>query len=599
MSFPALVDLLAKVSIVPPETPAPGEAFELRLTPPPAALSLLAGDEPAAAFKLVLDRVDLSGLDVNEARRTLAVDIGKLVPTLQVDIGSLVPSLSAILGTLTPDLSTTVGTLRPSLEAAIGTLRPNLDAVLGALKPELRTVVGALAADLALSLDAAQSGSITGTVAQDEANPGSITGTVAQDEANPGSITGTIAQDDANPGSITGTVAQDDADPGTITGTIAQDEANPGSITGTIAQDPDNLGSITGSIEKEVLGHIKLPSLQQKVGEVLGEIEGSLVRSVLGGIEFEVKWRVEDEAGRPLRDQNDADPECVIEGPLNDPAAVPTVALLPEFVEYVRDATDLLTRRRIYCNLTVTVKVPGVGEPIVLPTQVGPLEVPIPRVPVPTVLVMTEHAATDPAFNDRNAGVLLAVPFDSQIDSITELTSALNDVLTVVGVVIHHAPTAIANRFRGLELALGRVKDLVGRRVRGIKADIVDDLWWHDIPERWPANFEDCLSALFMFGPPGRKVACHVKKNLWEAEGVFQVTLGPLAWAIAENFSDIETTPSELPGPKLLRHPGQDGGSVLDVVAGDPRTSPTGSFNDVLSSYQYLAPGESYVFRGR
>ncbi len=589
MSFQALVDLLEKVNIVPPEAPAPGKSFGLRLTPPPEVLNLLAGDAPAAAFTLVLDRVDLPGLDVDEAKRSVPLDIGKLVPALEIDVGSLVPTLNAILGTLTPNLATTLGTLAPNLRAAMGTLRPNLDAVLGALNPNLRAVVGALASDLQLVLEGTGSGTITGPIAQSPNDPGSITGTIAQDPNDPGSVTGTIAQDPNDPGSVTGTIAQDPNDPG--------------SITGTIAQDPNDLGSITGSIEREVLGSIKLPSLQQKAEQALGEIQGSLVRSVLGGIDVDVRWRIEDDARRPLRDQDDANPECVIEGSLTDPGAVPTVALLPEFVEYVGDTSDLVTTRKIYCDLTVTVEVPGVAEPIVLPTEVGPLEVPIPQLPVPTLLAMTEHATSDAQFPD--AGVLLAVPSGSHVDSITELTTALNKILKVVDIVTEHAPIPIAARFEGLRDAINRFKGFASsRRVRDVKADMVDDLWWYDIPNKWPANFEDCLSALFMFGPPGRSVACHVRKNLWEAEGVFQVTLGPFAWAIAENFADTENTPSGHPGPKLYRpvrredQISQDGGSMLDVVAGDPRTSPKGSFNDALSSYQFLAPGERYVFRG-
>ncbi len=533
MSIQAVLDLLEKVAIVPPPAPEPGKPFRLNLTPPPQTLGLLAGDQPAAAFKLILDKVDLSGLDVDEAMRTLAVDVGKLAPTLDVDVGSLVPVLSAVLGAVKPDLDTTVGTLDPDLQAAVGTLRPSLEAILGAMAPQLRAVVGALAADLQLEIDPAQTGTIKGTIPQDPANPGSITGSIEQ----------------------------------------AQEE----------------------------LGGIRLPSLKQKVNEILGVIEGSLVRSLLGSITYTVNWRVEDQNGRPLKTQDEPSPECVINGSRTDPEVGPTVALLPEFVEYVRDATNLFTRRRIFCDLTVSVEVPGIAQPITLATEVGPLEVPIPKVPVPSLLVMTEHEAGETNFP---GGVLIGLPSGSEIETLPEIGGALDDVIRVVDLVIGHAPSpAITGRFQGLKNAVSRLNVLVTTgRPGGIKADIVDDLWWVEIPGRWPANFENTLSALFLFGPPGRRVACHVKKFLWEAQGVFLVTLGPFAWAIVERFSDTEDTPSGPPGPKLLRPiekgVSHDGGSTLDVIKGDPQTSSTGSFHDALSSYQFLAPGEPYIFRG-
>ena len=604
MSIPALNDLMKTVAIVPPPSPVPGKPFTLSLSPPPETFNLLAGDQPAAAFKLVLDKVDLPGLDIDAARRTLGLDVGTLSPTLDIDVGSLVPTLNALLGDLSPTLDTTLGTLTPNLDATMGTLQPALQAVLGAMKPELRAVVGALAADLELAL-AAESGSITGTMAQDPDKPGSITGTIGQDPAQPGSITGTIAQDPADPGSIIGTITQDPGHHGTVTGTIVQDPAKPGSITGTIGQDPARHGSITGTIGHAagMVGSITVPSLQQKVGQALGLIEGSVVRSVLGEVKPTVQWRVEDEAGRALRSQNDANPECVIQGALDDVTTAPTVALLPEFVEFTANTTDLFTRRKVFCNLTVTASVPGLAEPIALLAEVGPLEIPVPKIRVPTILVMTEHATSDTRFLD--GGVLLAVPSNSQIESLPQLAGVLGDVTALADLVAQHAPSTIAGRFEGLSIAIGRIKALVtSNRVRGVKANIVDDLWWMDIPGRWPANFEDCLSALFLSGPPGRKVTCHVKKNLWEAEGIFQVTLGAFAWAIAENFSDTEPTASGRNGPKLLRPQrakdkvSLDGGSMLDVIAGDPSTSPTGSFNDALSSFQFLGPNEPYVFQG-
>ncbi len=85
-------------------------------------------------------------------------------------------------------------------------------------------------------------------------------------------------------------------------------------------------------------------------------------------------------------------------------------------------------------------------------------------------------------------------------------------------------------------------------------------------------HFEDTLSSLVMVGPPGRRARCHVKKHLWEAQGVFEVTLG-LAGARIKNLAELR-----LEGPT---------DSSVEVVAGDPTTSPSGSFNEALSSYQF------------
>jgi hypothetical protein len=95
----------------------------------------------------------------------------------------------------------------------------------------------------------------------------------------------------------------------------------------------------------------------------------------------------------------------------------------------------------------------------------------------------------------------------------------------------------------------------------------------------WYFSWEDVISAVLLFGPPGRAVLCHNAKELafreGEHQGVFQVTIGPMAVAVVGDLSA----------------PPNDGDSIPVLSKFKVRVSPRPhrGFNDQISSLQLVS----------
>lgn len=378
---------------------------------------------------------------------------------------------------------------------------------------------------------------------------------------------------------------------GRMKGKLEQKAGSLGAVAGRLGQAVDNLGSIAGALKQTPNnpGTITLPSLRQKKdgnGELvpLGTIVGKLGEGLEESPVVQVEWRIRDNQGQPIPHKT------VVKGDLAGELgkAIPLVALIPDFVEFKGADLDLVSVRQISCQITVTV--PGFDSPP--PTLLGPFEIRVPQIQVPTVMVMGRHAIGDGKPKDFPDDALIAVPKASVLAAKAELAGPLNKAKLALELVRNTLTTAqlgIPDQLEGLLKAVNHVVSFTNLdRFAFEKADKVTDLFWVGWTE-WGFlsltyyPFEDTRSSLVMIGPPGRAARCHTMKNLWERHGVFQVTLGPEAFVVVDDFSKtVNTEPNSMPGPSAV-----PAGS-LEVVTGDPRLSPKGSFENELSSYQFL-----------
>ncbi|HKN84893.1 MAG TPA: hypothetical protein VJW17_15720 [Pyrinomonadaceae bacterium] len=187
---------------------------------------------------------------------------------------------------------------------------------------------------------------------------------------------------------------------------------------------------------------------------------------------------------------------------------------------------------------------------------------------------MTEHAVDGAGYP---GATFVAVPSQSLL-SLDQLTDKLREVQVVL------------SRLQNLSQIIGfgetiaqinQIISLLGtsRVPTFVKQDQVMDLWY---VMREPGGFlgfgykswEDCISSLIMIGPPGRAARFYNGKNFWERLGAFEIVLGAKAVGHIDNFR----------GSNPACEPTGLGGCTFNQ-RWDP---PPSTFNDVLSSYQFL-----------
>jgi hypothetical protein len=334
-------------------------------------------------------------------------------------------------------------------------------------------------------------------------------------------------------------------------------------VSGTVKPVERFTGDITGNVIGNIGGHI--------TGRITGTIK-NLKGSVTGPKLLEtplsrpdVEWYVEDENGKRLEEHVDF---LMLNKTLADPS--PSVLFMPVFTE-LSAGVDLISRRRIFCKVTVKVS----GEPDVV-RLLGPVDILLPKIQLPTVLVMNEHAVTGVGYP---GAVLIAVPSQSllKLDQLTEKLQAVKVVLARLQTVAQFV--GFVDTIEQIDRIIGLIGNPSSRAPTFVVRDQVMDLWY---VMREPGGFlgigykswEDCISSLIMIGPPGRTARFHNGKNLWERAGAFEIILGAKAVGFIDNLT----------GKNPECKPTGDGGCVFHH-RWDP---PPSSYNDIISSYQLM-----------
>ncbi|HJP92382.1 MAG TPA: hypothetical protein VJ875_10530 [Pyrinomonadaceae bacterium] len=330
-----------------------------------------------------------------------------------------------------------------------------------------------------------------------------------------------------------------------IAGTVRQVEKFTGGIIGNIGGHIN--GKITGTI-KNLTGSIKAPKLLQSPLEPPT-----------------VEWYIEDGNGKRLTENTD----FLMLSNTDLTKAAASLMFLPAFAE-LSAGVDLISRRRIFCR--VTVKVGNETADRLL----GPVDILLPKVQLPTVLVMTEHAVTGVGYP---GAILVAVPSQSLL-TLDQLTDKLREVQVVLNRLQTLSQLAgFGDTLAQIDQIISLVGSTTSRVPTFVKQDQVMDLWY---VMREPGGFlgfgykswEDCISSLIMIGPPGRAARFYNAKNFWERLGAFEIVLGSKAVGHIDDFR----------GSAPACEPTGLGGCTF-TQRWNP---PPASFNDVLSSYQFL-----------
>jgi hypothetical protein len=179
--------------------------------------------------------------------------------------------------------------------------------------------------------------------------------------------------------------------------------------------------------------------------------------------------------------------------------------------------------------------------------------------------------------------VLLAVPEDSAMSQYTVIDPILEPLDTLLSSLV-----VSANPYRGAYSiardTVARLRMLLNQRTYFLKGDGAY------LPNALTIffGFEDIASSLAMVGPVGRRVRLYngrpnyFSQTYVQRDGSLNVTLGPTGTADIRDFS------SGMPPAGQLTHlPDWDSPVTVGMPGG------LTSFNDVLSAYNFLEPGES------
>ena len=592
---PTVIQLLRSIQILPPIPSAvvkAGEPVSLALDPHPNVLTSLTAEHLVDTFNVALSNVNLGGVGL--AKDNLELKLGTLITNLGVIVntapGPVTPRWSA-----ETDYAVGQVVLPPSdndryyvavVPGRTGVAPPTFPTALNATVSE-----GDSSPQLTWSCQMVE---VPGEVdikyahkAVEFPKPAeTLPSQIDVDKAASNGLPYLVPTEDPLNSTLSDKVQ---GVVGRLRGSIRQIKNLTGTLGGIIGQSPGAPGTIT------------MPEIEIAAGKA-----GSMVLSLSKGTllppdrEVRLAWRVEDEHGRRLTEGQDFLIKDDVLGDSKPDPAKQLLALLPEFVSYIPGAEEVLSQRRIFCTVTLLVTIePEEGdtetETHSLTHEAGPIIVSVPKLPIPTVLAMTEKREDEADFPGE---VLVAVPgnaAEAELLRAAELVKPLMDVLTVINLVAAFGP--LGKVYAGLKLAIPHLESLLhSPRVRFWRAhrDQVLDLSLGPRAEAlwWWEHFEDMVGSLVFVGPPGRQVTCHVKRNLWEYDGIMHLTLGLLdpAARIASlnakcpSLHERDGLPSPL-GAKC-------------VCITDATHAPGATFDNNLSSFQFLAPGEPYVFRG-
>ena len=314
-------------------------------------------------------------------------------------------------------------------------------------------------------------------------------------------------------------------------------------------------------------------------------------------VELTVDWGVEDVAGNSV-DQTEA-VFCSRGAPTSpslDETLQTTVMVVPDFVELVRDPTEIPAKTRyITASVTLTANLPPPAEPRDVEARLPLLRYPItvPAIPVPTVAIFFAKptlgvvAGTDPPqLQDGEHYALIVVPTNSPIGGISGLRGAFETLLRItatanqlvslaasVSFSVIPALTQLGVGLDGLTRALDEHKVLGGRvGVAFISADRIPNL--NEIDTILDAHYlgpipvndveaEDTISSLVFLGPPGRQLRCFQHRN-YRGEHL-TVTTGSACLAIVNELANVPPQ-NVLPDHPPLVKPAveQSGTTALD-----------------------------------
>lgn len=335
-------------------------------------------------------------------------------------------------------------------------------------------------------------------------------------------------------------------------------------------------GGLIDTLNTHVAGEIgKLQGVVELANKITATAAGELTGALTGTLQADIKqppvlnvtptpefaWHVTDASNQPVAVHV---PDAA--HGLHDVA--PVFAFLPEFVEFV--GPDLApAERRVFCTITVK----GPDGAVLDEREVGPVTIFVPQVQIPSLLVMTEHVLDE---NSASGGdVLVAVPMSSalNLDDLEQLVTVLEGLQTT----LPRLQALLGLAFGETVSAISDVLALItSRRVTRLKTTEAPDL---SAIERKPGGFlgwgyaswEDCISAIVLFGPPRRSITVHNRRNLWIGTGAIRVKVAPDR-LVAVVTSLVGAAPAATPS-----------GAAADVFGLELPTD----FNDVISSFAF------------
>lgn len=292
-------------------------------------------------------------------------------------------------------------------------------------------------------------------------------------------------------------------------------------------------------------------------------------------VEVSVDWGIEDVGGNSV-DLSEA-VFCSRGGPTSsnlDRSLQATVMVLPDFVELVRDPTEVPAKTR-YVTASVTLKVDlaqNPQEPRFVEAKVPVLRHPItvPAIPIPTVAIFFAKptlgvvpGSDPPELQGGDQYALIVVPHDSPIGGITALRTVFDKLLKIGGTLNKVvglaelgglAPTGVLPALNELGVGLAPIDGLLGalnvHQILGgrvgvafVTADQIPNL--NSIETIRNANYwgfndveaEDTISSFVLLGPPGRQLRCFQHRNFEGAH--LTVTTGPACLAIVNEMVNV------------------------------------------------------------
>lgn len=294
--------------------------------------------------------------------------------------------------------------------------------------------------------------------------------------------------------------------------------------------------------------------------------EASLTSAI--PVELTVEWGVEDVAGNAVKPEE----AILCSRPTGASATLDrtlqtTVMVLPDFVELVRDPTELPAKTRyVTASVTLTVKLP---EPRTVQATVPLLRYPVtvPAIPVPTLAVFFAKptlgvVTSSGELQDGDQFALIVVPESSPIGGITALRAAFDRLLEITGTA--NRLIALAGSVAGVLPALtelgtglgdigGLLRALDAHKVTGgrvgvafVSADRIPNL--NEVDTILDAHYfgpiaindveaEDTISSFVFVGPPGRKLRCFQNRG-YKGEHL-TVTTGNACLAIVHELENV------------------------------------------------------------
>jgi hypothetical protein len=261
---------------------------------------------------------------------------------------------------------------------------------------------------------------------------------------------------------------------------------------------------------------------------MLGQIKGTipLPMSSTVPVQLRVTWEVLDAEERPLGSGEYQTPTGL---------AAPTlrIAFRPEVTELTTAAPPAPIRRKLRANVTLTANGISVG-----PRPLPPIEVLVPALPVPTVLALFLHKNFQARSGDDDGALLLVVPANSPLKSLSQLQPVLNQLQAVLGNLSSFG--SFAAFLLGLSDLVSAVNATKSANIQFRSTDRINNLNDITLIQRdWYENdteAEDELSSLILVGPTGRRAQLANAHDLDQDEGRFTVTTGDEMLAIIRDL---------------------------------------------------------------